>query len=50
MGLFKRQSVTENDDIPAQDALLPEEEVQPEALIDEDVEPATAKKRSRVKK
>lgn len=50
MGLFKRQAVTDNDDIPAQDALLPEEEVQPETWIDEDVEPAKAKKRSRIKK
>jgi hypothetical protein len=51
LGLFKRQAVTDNDDdIPAQDALLPEEEVQPETWIDEDVEPAKAKKRSRIKK
>jgi hypothetical protein len=50
LGLFKRQAVTDDDDIPAQDALLPEEEVQPETWIDEDVVPAKAKKRSRIKK
>ena len=50
MGLFNRQEVKDkDDDIPTQDVLLPEEEVQPETWIDEEVEPVKAKKRSRVK-
>lgn len=50
MGLFNRQEVKDkDDDIPTQDVLLPEEEVQPETWIDEEVEPVKEKKRSRVK-
>lgn len=50
MGLFNRQEVKDkDDDISTQDVLLPEEEVQPETWIDEEVEPVKEKKRSRVK-